>query len=537
MTDDSKTEKAAGAAGSVKAPATGFGALTTRRTLLAGAGMTAVGAMAFGQAQPARAAADQGFVATLLSGEPGADAAVLQARIASQLPSLGTSDGVSPGLPGSVMFEIATDSSFAAPRRTDWLAVDAKQDFIARTRIDGLKSDTQYYFRIVFRAAKGRPVTSSEIASFVTLPDAASRDPLSFAVFSCMSYDNFYGLGAERAFFVRGRASTEAERQRGYPTFDLIREAKPRFMVATGDTVYYDHPNASPELWATTVPQMRNKWHRQFAVPSVREALAANATFFMKDDHDFRTDDADNVGTRKPSPEDGRRIHREQVPGQDAKGLPYRTVRLNKYLQIWILEGRDYRSPNATPDGPDKTLWGKTQREWLETTLLASDADFKLIINPTPIIGPDDLRKNDNHASLKGFRYEGERFLQFLKDKDLITSTFIVVGDRHWRYHSVHPTGAEEFASGCIHRQISRLGVKVGDPEGTDPESLIKQPYLQPLPDGGYLQIDIEPDPFGEKASLLFRFWSESGRLQYAARRYGPRQLGRQQQPPAARND
>jgi len=58
---------------------------------------------------------------------------------------------------------------------------------------------------------------------------------------------------------------------------------------------------------------------------------------------------------------------------------------VNEYLQIWLVEGRDFRSPNTITDCPDKSIWGKEQKEWLKKTLLESDAIFKLLISPTPI--------------------------------------------------------------------------------------------------------------------------------------------------------
>ncbi len=39
----------------------------------------------------------------------------------------------------------------------------------------------------------------------------------------------------------------------------------------------------------------------------------------------------------------------------------YRTIRWGKGLQIWMVEGRLYRSPNTMEDGLQKTIWGKEQ--------------------------------------------------------------------------------------------------------------------------------------------------------------------------------
>ena len=48
-------------------------------------------------------------------------------------------------------------------------------------------------------------------------------------------------------------------------------------------------------------------------------------------------------------------------------------------LQLWFVEGRDYRSPNRMRDGPEKSIWGAEQRAWLQSTLRESDATFKIV--------------------------------------------------------------------------------------------------------------------------------------------------------------
>ncbi|GIT31229.1 MAG: hypothetical protein Ct9H300mP1_32750 [Planctomycetaceae bacterium] len=45
---------------------------------------------------------------------------------------------------------------------------------------------------------------------------------------------------------------------------------------------------------------------------------------------------------------------------------------------------------------------------WLKRTILASDASFRVLISPTPIVGPDRARgKNDNHFPKRLLRPRG----------------------------------------------------------------------------------------------------------------------------------
>ena len=150
---------------------------------------------------------------------------------------------------------------------------------------------------------------------------------------------------------------------------------------------------------------MRRKYHLQFNQPRFHDLFKQMGTYWEKDDHDYRFNDADPYQDLDIPHELGIKNFREQLPVVDPNDLSaktYRTFRMSKDLQIWMVEGRDYRSANNLEDGPDKTIWGKEQFNWLKKSLLESDATFKLLISPTPMVGPDmvsfseDNPKNDN---------------------------------------------------------------------------------------------------------------------------------------------
>ena len=87
------------------------------------------------------------------------------------------------------------------------------------------------------------------------------------------------------------------------------------------------------------------------------EFFRETPTFWSKDDHDFRYNDSDNETDRAPLPRTGIGMFHEQLPiaPQDADDpLSYRTHRVNRHLQIWLTEGRDFRSAN---DGHHRTFW------------------------------------------------------------------------------------------------------------------------------------------------------------------------------------
>jgi alkaline phosphatase/alkaline phosphatase D len=206
------------------------------------------------------------------------------------------------------------------------------------------------------------------------------------------------------------------DRKLGYAALDPIRRLNPDFVILNGDCVYYDHPW---ETRAKTRIELRKKWHEQYVMPRFPKLFAQTATYWLKDDHDHRYNDSDTTGDMEPSNKLGIDIFRDQVPivkPDDAKAVTYRTHRMGRDLQLWFVEGCDYRSPNDMADGPEKSIWGTAQKEWLQRTLKESDATFKILISPTPEVGPDDAHKKDNQVNANGFRQEGEAFFSWLKE-------------------------------------------------------------------------------------------------------------------------
>lgn len=474
-----------------------------------------------------------------MSGEVTTTSVILQSRLTAVNRLV---DGDVAGAPGVARFEVATSENFGDSQKTEWLKAVPEHDFIVKRRVEGLRPGTRYYYRVAF----GPNETSTRpgpVRSFKTLagPDAAVD--VNFVVVTGMNYNGFY----------RGsRAYKGPDREQGYPALKTILDAKPDFFVGTGDNVYYD----SGPKHAQKPDELRRFWHEQFVQPRMIDLMGQVASYWEKDDHDTRYNDADNTGPLEPLPALGKTIFQEQMPvadPADPKALPYRTYRVSKDVQIWMTEGRDYRSPNMSNE-PNKTMWGSEQLEWIKRTLLESDATFKILISPTPMVGPDDINriefmgnaggrgargrqsqsaapaapptplppavegqdelKRDNMTNPGGFKRERDEFFAWLRESGVLKKNFYVIcGDRHWQYYSIDPSGVEEFSTGAIIDENSRMGRAPGDPLGNDPRARIKQPYTSKEPSGGFLKFTLEP---GVRPRALFRFYDEHGVELYA---------------------
>jgi alkaline phosphatase D len=204
--------------------------------------------------------------------------------------------------------------------------------------------------------------------------------------------------------------------------------------------------------------------------------------------------------------EEGARVFRQVFPMSEK---PYRTFRWGKGVQIWLTESREFRSPNDMPDGPDKTIWGAEEKAWLKETLLKSDADFRIIISPNTIVGPDRIMKGDNHANINGFWYEGQAFLDWLRDNKL-TNVVLMCGDRHWQFHSIDKRqGRHVHEFSCGPTYDGHVQPVPPNYEGVD------RPYSASR--GGFMTITYDPS-----RTLTCQFHSMSGERLYAHRFNSP---------------
>jgi alkaline phosphatase/alkaline phosphatase D len=442
-----------------------------------------------------------------MSGEVTSTSVLLQSRLTA-IPGPVLDDmGDVPGATGEACFEWSESATFETSERTDWFTATAEADFTVRAQLAQLKPGTVYYYRLIYGPDR-QHTQAGPIRHFKTLPLAQSAATVQFCMGSCMNYNSFTTGKSNGGGPV---TATAEDKQLGYPVFAAMTRLQPDFFIGTGDIVYYDHPHQTA---AQTLPELRKKWHEQFRYPRLIEFFGQTAAFWSKDDHDFRFNDADLQGQRLPDAPTGIGLFREQLPihaADDEDSPTYRTHRLNQHVQLWFVEGRDYRSPNRMPDGPDKTIWGAEQRKWLQDTLKASDATWKIIISPTPMVGPDRASKKDNHTNPAGFRHEGESFFAWLNDNN-VDNVLTFCGDRHWQYHSIHPSGVEEFCCGALNDENSIRGVKPGAKGSTDPDGLIKQPYLYSDPTGGFLHVTAEQQ---QQPTLTIRFYDDTGRMMH----------------------
>jgi alkaline phosphatase D len=377
-------------------------------------------------------------------------------------------EGACPGMAGRLRVRFGTEESLANAKSTDWAKVGGDSDFAHQFPLADLKPATTYFYAIDSApdgagGAAGGAAHASLTGRFRTAPASSAAAAITFCVVTCQMY-------------------ADLDDPAGFHMYPMIAKLDPHFVVFTGDNVYYD--SEAPQ--ATSPALARYHWERMYSLPRHVELLRGVASYWEKDDHDTLNNDCVPGGKMgELTFAEGQKIFRQQCPiGEKI----YRTFRWGKDVQIWLTDGRDFRSKRKGADGPDKTIWGAEQKAWFKKTVAESDATWKVLISPTPIVGPDRGNKNDNHANT-GYQTEGDEIRAFIaKQKNMFT----VCGDRHWQYHSVHPqSGVREFSVG-----------PASDKHASGSPGLDKEYHKFHRVKGGFLAITVKPGDGGNAATV-----------------------------------
>ncbi len=327
-----------------------------------------------------------------------------------------------PGAGGEVRVSWWPEGDEVGRRSTAWVAVDRSRDDTHQFQLsEGLAPGGRYDLLVEGRGGEDQAVSCRLEGTLRTAPAADMAAPGRFTVVTGQSY-----LRRDDA-------------DRGHRIYGHMLALDPDFFVHTGDVVYHDKPGPSAKSPALA----RYKWNRIYAMPLQRDFHARVPSWFMTDDHDVLKNDCwPGQSYGDLSWDEGLAIYREQTP---AGRKPYRRVRWGKDLEVWFMEGREFRSPNRMEDGPEKSIWGAEQKAWFKETFAASDATFRVLVSSTPVVGPDRSSKKDNHANA-AFRHEGDELRGFLASQP---GAYVICGDRHWQYVSEDPaTGLREYSCG-----------------------------------------------------------------------------------------
>jgi hypothetical protein len=292
---------------------------------------------------------------------------------------------VATDIPARVEIEFARNRNFRRSRR---LRPQRTNGFEAVTaELGDLPPGRRIWWRA--RVKRNGQEVTGPARSFRVMPRAASGEGVSIAVASCASQ---FG-----------------------PAFDELAARRPDVFVWQGDLNY---PDTIGPL-AQTVDGYAGIWRDFLANPLMAPVLEDTLFAVQRDDHDYGLQDANagNLVQHGLAPWEG--LMERRVYYRFSAGL----------ADVWVLDQRYFKSDPAAPDGPDKTLLGPKQREWLMRTLAASKAPFKVICSPCTLAPLATNARDGNWAA--GFTAERDLLLKHVAER-VGGRTVWVTGDTHW---------------------------------------------------------------------------------------------------------
>ena len=231
------------------------------------------------------------------------------------------------------------------------------------------------------------------------------------------------------------------------PEFDTdlaghVVDAAPDLLIGLGDFPYTD--NGPP---AMDVAAYRERHVATRTLGKVRTLLQAMPLCAIYDDHEVANDwDARRAAAEPERVAAGLAVWDELFPLRDPAGdVRYRSWRWGAHAECFLLDCRRFRSANADPDGPAKTMLGAAQLAWLTGALARSTATFKLVLSSVPL----DFGHGDDHW--RAFPTERAALFDALVG---IPGVLCVSADQHWFAAHRHAYGIREFQVGPFARGI-----------------------------------------------------------------------------------
>jgi alkaline phosphatase D len=410
--------------------------------------------------------------------------------------------------------EYDTDLNFSQPKSANAATLSNQTtDYTSHVKLEGLSPDTLYYYRVWFSTPPISQANTTTSLASDTLTGSFRTSPEPSVL-------NNRSISFIFAADLGGQKHCRQVDKGGYSIFEKMKEISPDFFIANGDMIYAgdkcpaqgpsdDWKNipsnfsgiADPNVDWTNTEQVRDTylkhWQYNRADPYLQGFLKNTSMYSQWDDHEVINDfgalwpylnslNKDREGYPNVVNE-GRKAFFDYSPidrNPEEKNRIFRSFNWGPNLDLFILDGRSYRSPNSMADTPEnnKTMLGGEQLEWLKTELMNSSAIWKVISSDIPfsvptganasILGRDGWANGNetNLSSKTGFERELRQLLRFLDDSNIENVVFVTT-DVHFPANILYEVDANDDGDKLIfHEFISgplsafRFGTPGGAP-------------------------------------------------------------------------
>lgn len=347
--------------------------------------------------------------------------------------------------------------------KTKW--VDSTTYFAGKIRIEGLKADTKYFYKVWFSQIGNNKANSSAIeGTFRTAPNLTSS-----------SNSTSFILGAD----IGGQKFCR-DINNGYLIFEKMKSLSPDFYIQNGDMIYAtndcpkERPDGSQNLPGSFsgIAEPKVDWNNLTQVQDIYlqhwvynradrhlQSFLGNTSMYMQwDDHEV-INDFGSQWSYLNSQNRNRTGYQNLVQAgteaffnfspiernQQEPNRIYRLFHWGKDLDVIILDARSYRSRNDLPDNEEsnKTMLGSAQLSWLKESLVNSNATWKIVSSDVPMSIPTGANASKfgrdgwadgtdrDFSSRTGFERELSNLMRFIDDNNIKNVVF-VTADAHF---------------------------------------------------------------------------------------------------------
>ena len=294
-----------------------------------------------------------------------------------------------------VAIEYGTDFELGSTLLTDPIVASKANDYTMIVTIEGLEPATEYFYRVLVNGKGDKYLKEYPPFRFKTAPTR----------------------GADASFRVAFGSCPKFQDDRIQPIWPVIWGYQPDLFFWIGDNIYGD--TLDPDI-------LREEYRRQRDVAGVLPVIRNISNLAVWDDHDFALNNHDRTN---PIKEQALEVFKQYWPNPsygmaDVPGVFF-TYSYGD-VDFFFVDDRYYRDPNADPDGPQKTMLGRAQFEWLQIRLKKSAAVFKVIVSGSGF----STAKGEGGDSWAAFLHERNRLFDFIRDQE-ITGVVMLSGDSH----------------------------------------------------------------------------------------------------------
>jgi alkaline phosphatase D len=399
--------------------------------------------------------------------------------------------------PSRMLVEVSTTESFRDIRHAVFVDALPESDFTAKALIDDLPAGQDIFYRIAFQNLFSPMVVGEpSVGRFRTAP--SDRRSISF-IWSGDQAGQGWGIDVARG---------------GMKTYATMQRNRPDFLIHSGDHIYADYtikpevtlPNG--EVWknivteektriAETLADFRGNWRYNLLDANLLAFNREIPTISQWDDHEVLNNwwphepltrgEHKRRGFREPNTlvlaaRASRAMH-EYLPMVDEPAEPgrvYRKISYGPLLDVFMLDMRSYRGPNAEnmeeSYGPSAYFLGPAQVAWLKRGLRNSRATWKVLANDIPLallrIHDSELRwghegmGQGDPGPPRGRELELADILSFIKRENIRNTVWLTADVHYTAAHYFDPNQAAfqdfdpfwEFVSGPIHANTGRPG-------------------------------------------------------------------------------